>query len=591
MSAWRRAPLRFRLVASLVGLAALALVISGVMGARLLRGYLVDRVDEQLRVAARSLAEDPVSPEQAAAQLPSPFHVSFYGADGAQVEVWWTPLQDRKASPVTPERLTPDQAGQRGGRPFTVDDVRRHGTWRAVALPIRRPGPGPAIGTVLVSTNLGEVEATVDRLQHIAMLVGLAVLAGLAVAGYAIVRTALRPLAEIEQTAAGITRGDLTRRVPDADPATEVGRVGRGLNTMLDQIEGAFEAREASEATARRSEARMRQFVADASHELRTPLTSIRGFAELYRQPAMTDRAAITDALRRIEDEAKRMGLLVDDLLLLARLDRQRPFATDPVDLATIAREAAEAARVVAPDHPITFIGPAAADDGPVMVSGDDVRLRQLATNLVDNAVRHTPAGTPIEVRVGVVDAGAAEGGDRDDGGADQPGAGNRDGVHGQGRIELAVADQGPGLTAEQAARVFERFYRTDTARSRRGPSGAGLGLSIVMAIAAAHGGTASVDTAPGEGATFRVRLPLPRPTTPLTEPGGLTPEPDEDTAWRTAPDGPTAAPDETSPSEVARRIAPNGPTGTADECSSSEDARQEPIEAEASPGHPTTRR
>jgi two-component system OmpR family sensor kinase len=491
MSAWRRAPLRFRLVASLVGLAALALVISGVMGARLLRGYLVDRVDDQLRVAARSLAEDPVSPEQAAAQLPSPFHVSFYGADGGQVEVWWTPLQDRKASPVTPERLTPDQAGQRGGRPFTVDDVRHHGTWRAVALPIDRPGPGPAIGTVLVSTNLGEVEATVDRLQHIAMLVGLAVLAGLAVAGYAIVRTALRPLTEIEQTAAAITRGDLTCRVPDADPATEVGRVGRGLNTMLDQIEGAFEAREASEATARRSEARMRQFVADASHELRTPLTSIRGFAELYRQPAMTDRAAIADALRRIEDEAKRMGLLVDDLLLLARLDRQRPFATDPVDLATIAREATEAARVVAPDHPITFAGPA-ADEAVMVVSGDDVRLRQLATNLVDNAVRHTPAGTSIEVHVRIVD---------DD-------AGNGDGS-GRRWAELAVADEGPGLAPEQATRVFERFYRTDTARSRKGPSGAGLGLSIVMAIAAAHGGTATVDTAPGRGATFRVRLPL----------------------------------------------------------------------------------
>jgi len=550
MSAWRRAPLRFRLVASLVGLAALALVISGVMGARLLRGYLVDRVDDQLRVAARSLAEDPVSPEQAAAQLPSPFHVSFYGADGGQVEVWWTPLQDRKASPVTPERLTPDQAGHREGRPFTVDDVRHHGTWRAVALPIQRPGPGPAIGTVLVSTNLGEVEATVDRLQHIAMLVGLAVLAGLAVAGYAIVRSALRPLTEIERTAAAITRGDLTRRVPDADPATEVGRVGRGLNTMLDQIEGAFEAREASEATARRSEARMRQFVADASHELRTPLTSIRGFAELYRQPEMTDRAAIADALRRIEDEAKRMGLLVDDLLLLARLDRQRPFATDPVDLATIAREATEAARVVAPDHPITFAGP--PPDEPVMVSGDDVRLRQLATNLVDNAVRHTPTGTPIEVRVGLIE----------DGGSGPC-------------VELAVADQGPGLTAEQAARVFERFYRTDTARSRRGPSGAGLGLSIVMAIAAAHDGTASVDTAPGEGATFRVRLPLPRLTGPLPE-----------------PDSSTTAADETSPSATARRnpTESDGPTAAAGE-SSSGDARPEPIEVEASPGHPTTRR
>jgi two-component system OmpR family sensor kinase len=515
VSAWRRAPLRFRLVASLVGLAALALIVSGAVGARLLRGYLVDRVDQQLESAAVLLSEGPISAEQAA-QLPSPFHVSVYTPDGDLYGVLWTPLQDRRASPRTPDRLTPDEVGERAGRPFTIDDVAHHGRWRAVAGPIPWPPPRPGVGSVLVATNLGEVDATVARLQHIAMLVGLAVLGGLAVVGYGIVRSALRPLTEIERTAAAITSGDLTRRVPDADPATEVGRVGRGLNTMLDHLEEAFEAREASEATARRSEARMRQFVADASHELRTPLTSIRGFAELYRQPAMTDRAAIADALRRIEDEAKRMGLLVDDLLLLARLDRQRPFATDPVDLRAIARDAVAAARVVAPDHPITFAE--AAD--PVVVPGDDVRLRQLATNLVDNAVRHTPAGTPIEVAVRVVadsDSGSA---------SDSVSISISDGgdavADGERWAELTVADQGPGLTAEQAARVFERFYRTDTARSRKGPSGAGLGLSIVMAIAVAHGGTATVDAAPGAGATFRVRLPV--LTSPSNEPGSPAP-------------------------------------------------------------------
>jgi two-component system, OmpR family, sensor kinase len=481
MRPWRRAPLWFKLVASLVGLAALGLVVSGAAGAHLLRGYLLDRVDDQLRTAAQSLSSGPISQEQAVAELPSPFHVSVYAPDGSLYGVLWTPLEDRRASPATPERLTPDETRDRAGRPFTVGDVAHHGSWRAVAVPIRWPDGSGSVGTVLVATNLGEVEATVDRLQHIAMLVGLAVLAGLAIAGYAIVRAALRPLTEIEGTAAAITRGDLTRRVPDADPATEVGRVGHGLNTMLDQIEGAFEAREASEATARRSEARMRQFVADASHELRTPLTSIRGFAELYRRPAMTDRAAVADGLRRIEDEAKRMGLLVDDLLLLARLDQQRPFATDPVDLVGLARDAAESARVVAHDHPITFVEPGPEPGTAITVSGDAARLRQLVSNLVDNAVRHTPEGTPIEVRVRVVD----------------------------GEAELAVADEGPGLPPEQAARVFERFYRTDTARSRKGPSGAGLGLSIVTAIAAAHGGTATVDTAPGEGATFLVRLPL----------------------------------------------------------------------------------
>jgi two-component system OmpR family sensor kinase len=221
--------------------------------------------------------------------------------------------------------------------------------------------------------------------------------------------------------------------------------------------------------------------VADASHELRTPLTSIRGFAELYRQGAMTDPAEVADVLRRIEDESKRMGLLVDDLLLLARLDQQRPFARDPVDLVILARDAADAGRIVAQDRTVTLEAP----DTPVVVPGDDGRLRHLVTNLVENALRHTPAGTPVEVHVGYCDR------------------------HDRRWAEVAVTDHGNGLTPEQAARVFERFYRTDAARSRKGPSGAGLGLSIVKAVAAAHGGIAEVDTAPGQGATFRVLLPV----------------------------------------------------------------------------------
>jgi two-component system OmpR family sensor kinase len=356
--------------------------------------------------------------------------------------------------------------------------------------------------------------------------VGLSLLAGLALAGFGIVRSALRDLGEIEQTAAAITRGDLSRRVPDVDSSTEIGRVGRGLNTMLDQIEGAFDAREASEATARRSEARMRQFVADASHELRTPLTSIRGFAELYRQAAMTDPADVGGVLRRIEDEATRMGLLVDDLLLLARLDTERPFATDPVDLVALAGEAVESGRIVARDHTIELV--LAEPGSPVVVAGDDSRLRQLVGNLVDNAVRHTPAGTPIEVRVGRL---------------------ARDGRR---WAELAVIDHGVGLTPEQALRVFERFYRTDTARSRKGPSGAGLGLSIVQAVATAHGGHAEVDSSPGDGATFRVLLPL-----AAAEP---SPTPDGEPPATTAPE-PGAEEAPAPPNGEAERLAADPPT------------------------------
>ena len=311
-------------------------------------------------------------------------------------------------------------------------------------------------------------------------------LAALAGVGAAIVRASLRPLVEIEQTARAIAAGELTRRVPERDPGTEVGRLGRALNAMLAQIESAFGARAASEASARRSEDRMRRFVADASHELRTPLTTIRGFAELYRQGAARDPAELDRLMRRIEDQAARMGLLVEDLLLLARLDTERPLDRRPVDLFALAAEAVNDARAVAPDRPIELV---LGDDGDrggsaLVVLGDDRRLRQVLANLVDNALTHTPAGSPVEVRVG---------GSSLDG---RPGA------------AVEVVDHGPGLTPEQTERVFERFYRADPARSPA-DGGTGLGLSIVAALVAVHGGTVAVDSVPGRGARFRVVLPL----------------------------------------------------------------------------------
>jgi two-component system OmpR family sensor kinase len=294
----------------------------------------------------------------------------------------------------------------------------------------------------------------------------------------------LRPLHDIEQTAAAIGRGDLTRRVPEGPPSTELGRLSSALNAMLSQIETAFRARAASEAQAVRSEQRMRQFVADASHELRTPLTSIRGFAELYRHGAAPDAGAV---VRRIEDEASRMSLLVEDLLLLARLDEERPLRIEPVHLIELINDAAEAARAVAPDRPISVeLGEAA---GALVVSGDQARLRQVVGNLVTNALTHTPAGTPVTLSL------------------------RADGAE---HAVVEVADQGPGMTTEQAEQVFERFYRVDKARTRQAVggaglphSGAGLGLAIVAALVAAHHGSVSVQTAPGQGATFRVRLPL----------------------------------------------------------------------------------
>jgi two-component system, OmpR family, sensor kinase len=316
------------------------------------------------------------------------------------------------------------------------------------------------------------------------------------------VRANLRPLDEIEETAEAIADGHLDRRVPERDPRTEIGRLGRSLNSMLSQIETAFHAREESEAAAHRSEERMRRFIADAGHELRTPLTAIRGFAEYYRQrggmetrwdrdeaPATGGGLTPSDLdrlMQRVEKEAARMGLLVEDLLLLARLDQQRPLARQPVDLLSLAGDAVHDTRLLAPDRTVDLsVQPGAA----FLVIGDEPRLRQVIGNLMSNALTHTPDGTPIEVSIGS--------GTLDPRLPDSPPA-----------VTLDVTDHGPGMTPEQAHRVFERFYRTDQARTRA-TGGSGLGLAIVNALVSAHGGVASVRTAPGKGATFRIALPL----------------------------------------------------------------------------------
>jgi two-component system OmpR family sensor kinase len=253
------------------------------------------------------------------------------------------------------------------------------------------------------------------------------------------------------------------------DRRTEVGRLGTALNRMLDRLEQAFSEREASQE-------RLRRFIADASHELRTPLASIRGYAELFRMGAASEPADVAKAMRRIEDESARMGVLVEDLLTLARLDEVRQAPHGPVDVAAIARDAVDDARVTAPDRDIALrVAPAA-------VTGDADQLRQVLANLLRNALVHTPAGTPIEVAVG----------------ADN------------GAVRLAVRDHGPGLPSDDSGALFERFWRAEGGRER-GKDGAGLGLAIVAGIVDAHDGTVSATNAPGGGASFEVRLPTRR--------------------------------------------------------------------------------
>lgn len=339
----------------------------------------------------------------------------------------------------------------------------------------------------MVGLPLDDVSATVNRLLIIDGAVVVLALALLAGAAWWIVRSSLRPLEEVEATAETIAAGDLTRRVPPRDPRTEVGKLSAALNSMLGQIEAAFDARRASENAARASEEKMRRFVADASHELRTPLTSIRGFSELYRQGAVGDDIALARVMRRIEDESIRMGLLVEDLLLLARLDQQRPLDTEPVDLVPIVTDAVLDARAVATGHEVRLRIDTDLDSAVVV--GDALRLRQVVGNLVSNAVQHTPPETVVVVGI-----------------AARP----------DGQLVLEVSDDGPGLSAPDAERVFERFYRADPSRTRgESAGGNGLGLSIVAGLVSAHRGRVEAEATPGAGTTFRVLLP--RVQTPVS--------------------------------------------------------------------------
>jgi two-component system OmpR family sensor kinase len=318
-----------------------------------------------------------------------------------------------------------------------------------------------------VAVPLREVEDTLSRLRGIEILLVVGVLAALGVTALFVVRLGLRPLDRMQVTAGAIAAGELSRRVSPATSRTEIGRLGIALNAMLDRLEEAFAQRTASED-------RLRQFIADASHELRTPLASIRGYAELFRMGATQDSAEVERAMQRIEGESKRMGVLVDDLLTLARLDQEPARTHAPVDLAALVSDAVKDARVTAPDREIAIVASSAS-----FVIGDSDQLRQVLANLLRNALVHTPAKTPIEVTVG------------------------EDGAW----VNVTVRDHGPGLPSEASERLFERFWRAEGGRER-GKSGAGLGLAIASAVVHAHDGEIEARNADGGGAAFTVRLP-----------------------------------------------------------------------------------
>ena len=461
--------LRTRLTLALVALTAIGLGVAAVVTYQQLDDFLLNRVDQELTSAAQApRVFFEFGPGSATTQrlLPPGTWAQVRATDGPVIA---TNPGSMPNEPAPKLRRIPTN-----GVPFTVSSPH----YRVLAGPVERYVVNDTQlvqARLIVAIPMRDVDDTLHHLLLIELLVAAGVLVALALLAWWVVHLGLRPLERMGETAGAIAAGDLSRRVEPADETTEVGRLGIALNSMLGQIEVAFAERTASES-------RLRRFVADASHELRTPLTSIRGYAELFRRGANTRPDDLAKTMRRIEEAAARMGVLVDDLLLLARLDQGRPLEHGPVDLTRLVAAAVDDLRATSPERPVSY-----ESSGAIVVNGDEFRLRQVLANLLENARTHTPPSTPVEVRITKSGSDAI----------------------------IEVQDHGPGMSAEEAARAFERFWRSDPSRTRTS-GGAGLGLAIVAAITEAHGGHAEVETTPGAGATFRVSIPLTPP--PETE-------------------------------------------------------------------------
>ncbi len=459
----RRRPLRVRLSVLAVVLVALGLLASGLATRQELRSFLIDRVDAQFRPAVGPVLHalgdgDEGALREAAGSLPPHSYFAVLSSGGSIVV--------HRSLGYAPA----DLSEHLGSAPDGISTL--HG-YRVDVTPGDQLGPDggeaplPPGSRLAIAIPLADVNGTLDRLALLELLVGLIVTGGVALVAYALVRRELRPLERIEDTAAAIAAGDLSRRVETAERGTEVGSLAHSLNAMLAQIERAFEER-------RRSEERLRRFVADASHELRTPLTSVRGYAELFRRGAAARPDDLALAMDRIESEAARMGVLVDDLLLLASLDQGRPLAREAIDLGPLLAEMVSDHTLLHPDWPISL-----AAEGDGRLRGDELRIRQAVGNLLANARAHTPPGTELVVRLSS--------------GSDE-------------RL-VDVEDHGPGIPDAMRGHVFERFFRADPSRARAS-GGSGLGLAIVAGIAEAHGGRAEALETPGGGLTVRIVLP-----------------------------------------------------------------------------------
>jgi two-component system OmpR family sensor kinase len=474
------------MASTIVALCALALAAAVLTATALLQNVLTDRIDSQLATAAamthgkEPVGEEPADEPKPRPGMPEAPRVLAYGADGQFAEV----VGDGEAVAFTGLGDLAEHVGET----YTVEDADGN-SWRVL---VEAEDSGGYLVFALSSEYVG---AATESLLLIGGGVTLAILLLLAVSAFWVARIGLRPLDRMQATAAAIAAGRLDERVEDTDPHTETGRLGAAFNTMLARIQAALDAGAASEA-------RLRQFLADASHELRTPLTSIKGFAQLYRRGGVPPGPVMDETIGRIEAESRRMGLLLDDLMLLADLDRERPLRRGTVDLLGVAADAVGDAHLREPGRFIaleSLHGDADAILDAVDITGDEPRLRQVLTNLVANALRHTPPDARITVRVGW-----SRGPEPDC--LAQVGA-----TPASPAAVVEVADTGPGVPGEHAEQVFERLYRVDQGRARGADGGSGLGLSIVAAIVTGHGGCVRLCETPGGGATFRVLLPKTR--------------------------------------------------------------------------------
>ncbi|MEY3250191.1 MAG: hypothetical protein RLZZ27_299 [Actinomycetota bacterium] len=468
--------LRNRLILASVVLASFAIIASDFAANAALRTYLISQVDDQLiNISNTSLnrldragiapleADDKNSPFKILEPLrgvPTATSITLLDIDGNLIGQVGGELGGKNFA-VTGLKIA--EVSQYKNRPFTIEGRDGEPDIRALAQMLPT-----GMGSVIVADSLEKVDKTLSQLRFLFLILGLIALIAIAMAARWIIALGLKPLEAVEDTAEAIAAGDLSARLPAAKPDTEVGRLTTSLNTMLARIEESFTAR-------LESENKLRRFVADASHELRTPLTAIRGFAELHRQGAVVGEEKTKELINRIEKESVRMSSLVEDLLLLARLDQSRELAKEPVDLNTLITEAVASARAAGPNHPIEI----KLEASEIFVLGDSQRIHQVIANLLANARAHTPNGTQISITA----------------------------MQGVSETTIAVSDKGPGLSKADQDRIFERFYRADPSRVRNSGEGSGLGLSIVDAVMKAHGGYVTVKSEVGQGATFTLHF------------------------------------------------------------------------------------